>query len=236
MFFVKSKSIRSLVSVAAAGIFGAVLFAGSADAAPATAQLSGKKSSLVALVYKDGAASALAHDHVIRSTNSSGEATWDTSDASACKLSVTIKSKSLVNDEPNTRRQYGLEGDLEEDARNEVGQHMRDKGQLDVANYPNITFVSTKVTSNGGEKYTIEGDFTLHGVTKRISFPATVKIKDNVLVGDAAFDIKQTDYGIEPYSAFLGAVKNKNVVSLKLHLVSQALPVAAPAAPAPVTP
>ena len=39
---------------------------------------------------------------------------------------------------------------------------------FDVEKYPTATFVSTSVTSDG-EDYRLEGDFTLKGVTRRVS-------------------------------------------------------------------
>jgi polyisoprenoid-binding protein YceI len=45
--------------------------------------------------------------------------------------------------------------------------HIRSADFLDVANHPTITFTSTALTSDG-EDYTLEGELTLHGVTKPV--------------------------------------------------------------------
>ena len=48
--------------------------------------------------------------------------------------------------------------------------HLKTKDFFDVATYPEITFVSTKV-SKKGKGYVATGDLTMHGVTKQIAIP-----------------------------------------------------------------
>src|SRR5688572_8131277 len=44
-------------------------------------------------------------------------------------------------------------------------EHLRSADFFDVANYPKITFTSTKVTPNGGDTFEVVGDLTIKGVT-----------------------------------------------------------------------
>ena len=46
--------------------------------------------------------------------------------------------------------------------------HLRSADFFDVAKYPTMTFVSKQVVSAGQDKFTVTGDFTLHGVTKEV--------------------------------------------------------------------
>src|SRR5262245_4963230 len=43
--------------------------------------------------------------------------------------------------------------------------HLRSPDFLDVENYPEITFKSTRVVPVGGDEYKIYGNLTIHGVT-----------------------------------------------------------------------
>lgn len=52
-------------------------------------------------------------------------------------------------------------------------KHLRSKDFLNVAEFPSSTFKSTKFEFNNETEATVTGDFTLHGVTKSISFPVT---------------------------------------------------------------
>lgn len=51
--------------------------------------------------------------------------------------------------------------------------HLRTKDFFDVAEYPDMTFKSTKVEKKG-KNLLVTGDFTMRGVTKQISFPFQV--------------------------------------------------------------
>jgi len=50
--------------------------------------------------------------------------------------------------------------------------HLQSPDFFDVANYPTITFKSTKVEHVDGEEYKVLGDLTIRGVTKPVAFKA----------------------------------------------------------------
>jgi len=50
--------------------------------------------------------------------------------------------------------------------------HLKSPDFFDVAQYPMITFKSTKVEPVGGNEYNVIGDLTMHGVTKPVTFKA----------------------------------------------------------------
>jgi polyisoprenoid-binding protein YceI len=80
--------------------------------------------------------------------------------------------------------------------------HLRTADFFDAEKYPTITFESTKVTKDG-DKTIVTGKFTMHGTTKEIQLPVTVKgpIKDqrgNSRVGVLAeTTIDRTDFGMK---------------------------------------
>lgn len=75
--------------------------------------------------------------------------------------------------------------------------HLKSPDFFDVEKFPASTFTITNVAeAEGDNAYTLTGDFTLHGVTKKISFPATVKEADDKVMLDAEFDINRKDFGI----------------------------------------
>ena len=51
--------------------------------------------------------------------------------------------------------------------------HLKSADFFDVAKFPTITFKSTKITKGEGNNVTMEGDLTIHGVTK----PVVVKVE-----------------------------------------------------------
>lgn len=75
-------------------------------------------------------------------------------------------------------------------------QHLKTPELLDAAKFPQAKFNSTSVRAQAGSTYTIEGNFELHGVTKKISFPATIRSAAEQVEVDAEFAINRKDFGI----------------------------------------
>lgn len=81
--------------------------------------------------------------------------------------------------------------------------HIRKDDYLDAYNFGEATFISTKVKPTGPDEGIITGDFTLHGVTKQISFPFKVLGFDTDPWGgyrtgiEAKTSINASDYGFK---------------------------------------
>lgn len=52
-------------------------------------------------------------------------------------------------------------------------KHLRAEEFFHVEKYPEITFKSTSIKKTGKDTYAVTGDFTMRGVTKRITLPVT---------------------------------------------------------------
>jgi polyisoprenoid-binding protein YceI len=77
-------------------------------------------------------------------------------------------------------------------------EHLLAPDFFDTAKFPTAGFSSTKVTEAAAPAtHTIEGLLELRGVTKVVSFPATVTIDAKTAKGTAEFTINRKDFGIE---------------------------------------
>jgi polyisoprenoid-binding protein YceI len=84
----------------------------------------------------------------------------------------------------------------------------------DVLKGTGIEFRSTAVqTAADGSRISVQGELTLAGKTGPIAFDLTVGADGN-LTGSAV--VKQTDWGITPYSALFGALKVADEVEVVL--------------------
>ncbi len=84
-----------------------------------------------------------------------------------------------------------------------LNEHAKGPDMFDVKKYPTAIYKGTSMKFDGDKPIAVEGEFTLHGVTK----PLTLKInkfkciihpmlKREVCGADASADFKRTDFGI----------------------------------------
>ena len=116
------------------------------------------------------------------------------------RVSITIKSDSITTDTPD------------------LTKHLKTADFFDVAKYPEASFVSTAIKPGGenGATHTVTGNFTLHGVTKAITFPATINVTADAATVESSFSINRKDFGIN----YAGAADNliRDDVVLTLHV------------------
>jgi polyisoprenoid-binding protein YceI len=70
--------------------------------------------------------------------------------------------------------------------------HITSGDFFEVEKFPTANFVITKVVGNQ-----ISGNLTIKGISKAISFPATIAIKDGKVSAKASITIDRTDFGIK---------------------------------------
>jgi len=174
-------------------------------AAIATAQsvpIDTQRSSMMLKVAKAGLFSAFGHNHEIRAPIASGSV-----DPSARSVRLKVDARALEV----------LDQDLEADKRAEVQKTMHSAAVLDTARFPEIEFVSRSVEMNGEDAYRVNGDLTLHGVTRPVV--VSVRRQNGRYVGTAT--VRQTDFGIKPVAAGGGTVKVKDAVEVQFQIAVQ---------------
>jgi polyisoprenoid-binding protein YceI len=116
-------------------------------------------------------------------------------------VSINIKSDSITTDTPD------------------LTKHLKTADFFDVAKYPEAKFVSTaiKAGGEGGASHTVTGNLTLHGVTKSVTFPATINVTPDVATVDSTFSINRKDFGINYAGAADNAIRDNVVMTLKIR-------------------
>jgi polyisoprenoid-binding protein YceI len=180
------------------------------------------QSALVVQVFKDGVAARLAHDHVVQARAFSGTVAYDPQKPDTSTIQVTVEVESLQADDPATRRKFGLQGEPSVKDRAEIESAMKSDGQLAAARFPSVTFVSTSVAKQPDGRLLVTGRLTIRGVAQEVKFPAQIALEGSRLRGRVQFTFKQSSFGYQPYSAVLGAIKNKDEVILHVDLGAKA--------------
>ena len=116
------------------------------------------------------------------------------------RVAITIDSSSIETDTPD------------------LTKHLKTADFFDVAKYPDTKFESTEIKPGGdkGATHTVTGNLTMHGVTKSVTFPATITVSPGVVTVESNFAINRKDFGIN----YAGAADNliRDDVVLTLHV------------------
>ncbi len=181
-----------------------------------TYKIVASESSFWVFVPKTGLLSGLAHDHEIGVKSFTGKIVVPEAGASGGSLELDIDAQSLAV----------LDKKPSEDDKKKIYNSMHNE-VLESAKHPKINFKSVSVSDlkqTGGENYsfTLNGDLTLHGVTKRIAFPVSLTINAQQLRAEGKYTLRQTDFGIKPYSAAGGTIKVKNEITVNFNIVARA--------------
>jgi hypothetical protein len=161
-----------------------------------------QRSKITIHVGKVGLFSAAAHNHIVDAPISSGKI----NESAPQHVEFTVEAAKMT-----------VEPDPKIDAKDQasIQKHMQEL-TLESAKYPEIRFRSTRTEKLSNGDWKVDGDLSLHGVTKPVSLG--VKQSDGAYI--AHIVLKQTEFGIKPISIGGGVIKVKNEVELDFQICS----------------
>ncbi|MCW5912417.1 MAG: YceI family protein [Cyclobacteriaceae bacterium] len=112
--------------------------------------------------------------------------------------------------------------DMQGEYKDKLDGHLKSPDFFDIASFPEAKFEITSVTE-GAEpgKVTISGNLTMRGVTKNITFPATVaEASEGAVKASADFNVLREDWGLV-YTGMADDLISKEF-NLKIELVAGA--------------
>ena len=178
-----------------------------------TFRLEPTKSRFIIRTFSGGLLWFKGHDHFIAARNFTGEATITPGTISPASLQFTVHADSLVE----TRDVFT------EQQKQIINKEIREL-VLEVSKYPEIIFKSTGVTGRliAANQYEaqIEGNLTLHGVTRRIAIPALVTLSGQTLQAKGEFEIKRSHYKVKATSALHGTIRVRDRLKLTYEIVA----------------
>ncbi|MGA2594158.1 MAG: YceI family protein, partial [Bryobacteraceae bacterium] len=162
--------------------------------------------------FAGGLLSGLGHNPVIGIRDFSGEARWDPAAPQQASLRLRIRAESLT-----------VENDTSDKDRREMERAMQQE-VLETASYPEIVFESSAASMNGNGRVQIDGNLTLHGVTRSQRVPAQLAVTGDILRAFGEFSVRQTDYRIKLASVAGGALKLKDELKFTFDIVARRKP------------
>ena len=174
--------------------------------------LDASQSKFIARAHAGGLLWFKGKDHFVAVREFTGEAQITPGSITPASLEITAKAASLVE----TRDVFT------QPQKQIINKELREI-VLEPDKYPDIVFKSTSVTgkATGADVYAlqIDGNLTLHGVTRRITIPTEVTLTGNDMRARGKFSIDRDDFGVKATSAFHGMVRVRNNIDFTFDIV-----------------
>jgi polyisoprenoid-binding protein YceI len=169
-----------------------------------------RKSTFTVRAFATGLLSALGHSPTIAITDFEGEVSLNPDAIEQSSLRMVIHSASLT-----------VVDDIREKDRKEINRTMHHE-VLEDDSFSEIVYECSRVSASriaeGQYLASLNGELTLHGVTRDQSVSARVWLSGDMLRATGDFSVRQSDYEIRPVSAVGGTIKLKDELKLTFDI------------------
>ncbi len=193
------------------------------------------------LTHKVGIGSSLAHDHLVVAEKPAVKLEFDPDSPAALKVAFAVAVATLEVDAPGPRaawkgrfKELGIhsgELPLVPDAdRQKVRVAMLGESQLAATMFPEIRaeVFGLEPNKSAGPRvvppWIVLARLTIRGKTIERRLPATWSEQNGTLSAEIVGELHFRDFGIEPYSTFLGAIRNDDLFHLFVSVVARRAP------------
>jgi len=173
-----------------------------------THTLSPGEGQLLVKVFREGVAARVGHDLVFEVSDWNAKVAIDPAEPSATTVeaSVAVTSLRIVDSSGGAKP-------LTRSDRADIKRNIEEK-ILDTRRFPAIDFRSTGVSVTGDSRSTVSGQLTIAGTTRPTDIVLTVD-GDRVR---GTMTIVQTNWGIKPFTALMGALRVRDAVEVEFDL------------------
>lgn len=183
------------------------------EIAPVKFSIDPSASRFTVQAFATGLLSAFGHNPIIGIRDYEGEIQFEpeTFDRGLVRLTIRAGSMEVLTE-------------MKSDDRRKLEQEMYEK-VLEVSRFPSAAFESKVVIvdrlSNDLLLAHVSGELSFHGVRQAHSFDARVTNMGTMLRISGDFSLRQSDYGIEPFSFAGGALRLQDELKFNFELVAR---------------
>ncbi|MEM1178245.1 MAG: YceI family protein [Acidobacteriota bacterium] len=181
------------------------------------------------ITHKDGVAAKLAHNHLVTAHDVTAELAFDPGAPEASSLRFETPVEALQIDEPSEQARWypriaelGLLdeefSEIDAGKRDKIRGSMLGRKQLDARTHATLSGATGAIKKDSEGLYVVELELTIKGQPASRPISARYRVDGERLVIEGWGRFEFTDFGIKPYSAMLGAVKNANGFHVYLQL------------------
>jgi polyisoprenoid-binding protein YceI len=176
-------------------------------------------SSVRIYVFRDGRAARLGHNHVLSAPRFAGFLSLPSTGTADTRFDLEFRLDELEIDNPAYRTGLGaaFASVLSPEAIEGTREHMLGESNMQAARFPTVRIHCLHI-SGEAPHYAAQVAVQMHGTSREMWIPLTVTGLPERLAVSGSFVLRQTDFGIHPYSVAGGllAVKDEVVVDFSL--------------------
>lgn len=185
-----------------------------------TYRVAREKSGMRILVYPAGSLAGLGHAHVIGGAVIDGRIVHAGRLAdSALRLDIDVGA--LEVDRPQWRREEGLEEEVPDSAVEGTRENLLSADVLDAKRHPRILLAADRVDTTR-QTPEVPLAVTLRGTTRQVDVPIDLTLTEDRLRAAGEFTIRQSDFGIEPFSAAGGSLRVEDRLQIRFDIIAVA--------------
>lgn len=175
-----------------------------------------KASLFTVRAFADGLISAAAHNPEFVIRDFTGDVRFHAGSLPESFLALRIKAGF-----------FDLTNDVSRRDREAISRVLNDE-VLEVQQYPEISFVSTRVAAQrlveSMFRAEIWGQLTLHGATHSLGIEAQLVLGDDTLRATGSFEIRQSDFGLKIASVAGGTMKVRDELRFCFYMLARRTP------------
>lgn len=183
-----------------------------------------KESLLTILAFRGGTLAKVGHNHVIASHDLIGTF-YVPDDVLRSTFELHVPVAQLTIDEPALRATEGPDFPTEvpDSAKEGTRRNMLGEALLNGAQYPELTLTSQRIQPTAvASSVTADVLITVRGQAHTVSVPVVYELVGGELRASGDLAIKQTELGLTPFSAMLGALQVQDELRVKFHILARA--------------
>jgi polyisoprenoid-binding protein YceI len=180
------------------------------------------ESLLTILAFRGGTLAKVGHNHVIASHDVTGTF-YVPEDVSHSTFELHIPVAQLAIDEPDLRAKEGPDfpKDVPDSAKEGTRRNMLSEALLNGAQYSEILLTAQHIDPpTSGSQVRADVQITVRGQTHTLSVPVTYSLANGQLTASGELPLKQSDLGLTPFTAMLGALAVQDEMKVRFHFVA----------------
>jgi polyisoprenoid-binding protein YceI len=178
--------------------------------------------SLVRIVlYRGGTLASAGHNHVIVSHDVNGKV-YLHQEIARSGFELAMPVEKLEIDPSEVRREEGPDfpPDVTDSAKQGTRKNMLSDALLDAARYPDVRLSATAVEGTSLGALSVSALVSVKDQQHEVRVPVAVQVEGERLSASGEFKVRQTELGLKPFSALMGAVQVQDEIVVKFKLVA----------------